>query len=145
MGNLYLTDRQYLDILEKIEQKLKEGSFDYYIYDSNEIGNKYTESNLGFCNEDYTTLDTALFPNQFIEFGYKGMKYKKENQACPFDDRVRTLKNEKGCFNSIGWGCYYTCCLRREGLSKEELLNYISDTKNKFTNGIFDEFNNKYR
>ena len=100
--NIRLTDEQYGEILKKILAKVSEPGFKKHIYDSTCPGDKYTESNCGFCNEEYTTIDTALFPEQFPE--RKSMKYREVHHRCPFDKREKPTMN----------GCYYTCVLRKE-------------------------------
>lgn len=94
-NKLYLTDDQYRRILGKIEEVVNSPNFAADCFNSNFPGDKYTTSNCGFCNDDFTELDTAIFPSQFP--GRKSMKYRRENHKCPFDTR-----KDPGL---LGWGC----------------------------------------
>lgn len=136
---MYLTDNQYLKILDMIEDKLN-NNIHPSITDSTSIGDKSTYSNIGFCNEGFTTLETALFPDDFKKYGRKSLKYRINNQACPFDNRVREPHKKHGLMN-LSCGCYYTCGLNRNKLSNEELKLYVKDTRNKFLNGDLDKIN----
>lgn len=101
--SLYLTDKQYMVILLKIRARVSEDNFRPYCYDSITLGDKFTESNCGLCNEEFTDRETALFPEQFPE--RTTMKYRRENHKCPFDTREKP--------DSLGWGigCFYKCFL----------------------------------
>jgi hypothetical protein len=136
----YLTDEQYLDILGKIEDKLNT-NISIMAGDSDTIGDKSVSSNIGFCNDDFTTLETALFPDLFVEHGRKSMKQRLANHACPFDNRVRTKENLQGRLMNLGCGCFYTCSLQGNKPSNEDLKDYVADTKNKFLTGELDKIN----
>jgi len=103
MNDLYLTDEQYVSILKKIEATVMQKDFVVRCDDSVAIGAKGTYSNCGFCNEDYTDKETALFPSQYPD--RKTMKYRKDNHKCPFDAR--------GTVNFLGYGsgCFFNCYL----------------------------------
>lgn len=137
--NIYLTDNQYLKILDMIESKLS-SNIKPEVMDSTSIGDKSTTSSIGFCNDEFTTLKTALFPDDFKKYGRKSLKYRLNNHACPFDNRVREPHKKHGLMK-LGCGCYYTCCLTKNKLSNEELKNYIKDTRDKFLNGDLDKIN----
>lgn len=100
---LYLTDEQYLCILKKIEATIAQDGFRPSCFDSNALGDKYTESNCGFCCDEFTDKDTAMFPDRFPE--RKSMKYQGKNHRCPFD-----VRKEPGI---LGWGsgCFGDCYL----------------------------------
>lgn len=136
---LYLTNKQYLDILDMIENKLN-NKVNPNIYDNTIVGDKSTNSNIGLCNEEFTTLQTALFPNDYKKYNRKDMKYTLNNHACPFDNRVRNPDNKNGSMN-LGCGCYYTCCLKNNKYSNEKLKEYVEDTRNKFLDGELDKIN----
>lgn len=136
---LYLTNNQYLNILDMIENKLNNKT-NISICDSNTIGDKYTSSNIGLCNDEFTTLRTALFLEDFKKYGRNDMKYRLDNHACPFDNRIREPYKKHGLM-SLGRGCYYTCSLKNNKLSNEQLKDYVKDTRNKFLNGELDEIN----
>jgi len=99
MNELRLTDEQYLRVLKKIEATIAQAGFRPSCFDSTFPGDKYTESNCGFCNDAYTDEDMALFPDQFP--GRKTMKYLGKNHRCPFDTRDRP--------GILGWGCGCFC------------------------------------
>lgn len=135
---LYLTGEQYLGVLDRIESKINEVNTPM-VCDSNTIGDKSVSSNIGFCNDDFTTLETSLFPDLF-EKGRKEMKHRAKGQACPFDNRVRTKENLPGRLMTLDCGCFYTCGLNSR-LSAEQLKEYVIDTRNKFLTGELDKIN----
>lgn len=102
-SRLYLTDAQYRRILGRIEEVINSPNFVVSCFDSTFPGDKYTESNCGFCNEGFTELDTSLFPSQFPE--RKSLKYRRSNHKCPFDTRKKP--------DLLGWGngCFSKCYL----------------------------------
>lgn len=137
--SMYLNNEQYLDLLKMIKETLNSG-IDPMISSSDTIGNKYTASSCGLCNDNFTTIDNAMFPEEFEKNGRKSIKYRMKNHPCPFDDRIRTGKNLKGYLMGLDGGCYYTCCLRKRGNTKEQLLEYVEDTERRFKEGSFDNF-----
>jgi len=102
---LRLTDEQYLGVLRKIEVDVAQDDFKVGCSDCVATGYKSTDSNCGFCNDEYTDKDTALFPERFPI--RKSMKYRRENHRCPFDER-----NEPGIMG-WGYGCFSRCYLFR--------------------------------
>ena len=102
MEDLYLTNLQYVELLLKIQKVVNAPGFQPAFYDSIQIGDKYTESNCGFCNEGFTTKETAYFPAHFPS--RKTMKYRQNHHRCPFD---------MGPAGILGWGsgCFYRCYL----------------------------------
>ena len=102
-NELRLTDEQYLRVLKKIEATIANAGFMVSCSDCTVVGSKSTDSNCGFCNDEYTDEDMALFPEQFPE--RKSMKYRGENHRCPFDVR------KKLCALGWGSGCFYDCYL----------------------------------
>lgn len=99
--DIYLTDEQYKSILLKIKETVEQEGFQYSCIDSTTIGDKYTRSNCGMCNDNFTEKEMALFPDQFP--GRKSMKYRQKHHKCPFDMRVESEHFDTGCF--------YHCCL----------------------------------
>lgn len=136
--NLYLTNEQYLGVLDMIESKI-DNIDTSMVCDSNATGDKSVSSNIGFCNDEFTTLETSLFPDLF-ENGRKAMKYRAKAQACPFDNRVRTKENLPGRLMTLDCGCFYTCGLNSR-LSTDQLKSYVADTRNKFLTGELDKIN----
>lgn len=115
--NLNHTDDQYLALLKRARTRLDTiSSVDGY--DSTEIGDKYTETNVGLCDESLTILETALFPEQWDE-GRRTMKYLggkgKLQHICPLDTR----------WTAGGGGCYYHCAFFRYGLRTIEKIKKL--------------------
>ena len=102
-GELYLTNEQYFRVLKRIEVTIAQDDFRVGCSDCTMVGAKSTDCNCGFCNDEYTDEDMALFPDQYP--GRKAMKYRKENHRCPFDMREEP--------EILGWGngCFYGCYL----------------------------------
>ena len=124
--DLYLTDEQYLELLDKIEEVLASGA-PLYIDDCNDIGNKHTESNVGLCNDNLTTKETAMWPEEFPR--RTDMKYSKDYHICPFDNRFDAIeKGKKKCmFN----GCFYTCSLAKpeRRVSRQRIVERLNSLK----------------
>lgn len=99
----HLSDAQYLDLLQKIKARINQPEFVVYCYDSTVVGNRYTESNCGLCNEEFVTADTAMFPGYFP--GRRDMKYRQKHHKCPFD--LRGAEPAEG----FSMGCFYSCYL----------------------------------
>ena len=123
--DLYLNDEQYNRLLTKVEELIPQFN-SFLVVDSTTLGNKYTTSNVGLCNDELTEIDMALFPELF-EKGRKVMKYRMPHQICPFDSRLSKIENDKRT-NMVN-GCYYTCTLRQETSDKELLLSLVERTK----------------
>jgi len=102
MEDLYLTNLQYVEILLKIKTVVNAPDFQPIFYDSTEPGNHHTESNCGFCNEGFTTKETAYFSAYFPS--RTSMKYRQDHHQCPFD---------VGPAGIGGWGsgCFHRCYL----------------------------------
>ena len=96
--DMYMSDEEYLKILEKIVETVDAPDFKPEFYDDNTIGSKRTWSNCGLCNDDenstFATKENVAFPDQFP--GRRDFKYFKDNQQCPFD--FRKIKGVNGCF-----------------------------------------------
>jgi len=101
--SIHLTDEQYTFILKKARKNLDKIK-KIKMEDSTEIGNKYTISNVGLCNDRLTTRDTALLPAEFPRTRW--MLYRGMSHKCPLDGR------QKPC-DVQGWGggCFYDCLL----------------------------------
>jgi len=113
---MYLTDKQYYSILLKIKKVVNQNSFKPYCDDCNITGMKYTETNCGFCNDEFTKKETAMFPKDFPE--RKDMKYCKSNHKCPFDTRVLDVDYAYGCF-------YYCYLFQSKGKATVEIIREI--------------------
>ena len=50
--NLHLNEEQFKRILKKIRDRVNEPDFKLQVEDSTTIGEKYTTSNCGLCNND---------------------------------------------------------------------------------------------
>ena len=115
-NELYLTDKQYLDLLKRIRKDLDEIQV-IYAEDCTMIGYKHTITNVGLCASEetdggwskakYVTRETAMWPKEFDKIGevrYENpqmftMKYTGVNHKCPLDARS----------NKGGDGCFYHC------------------------------------
>lgn len=112
MKNLNLTDEQFLELLKRglkllEERYAKNPNTLAKGVDSTDFGDKYTETNVGLCNEEQLcTKETALFPDEYPQ--RKSMKYLDTHQKCPLDDR--------GPGSSDMNGCFYTCKFFQKGL-----------------------------
>ena len=100
-----LTDQQYYDLLLKIKERVHEKDFYPTSFDCTDQGAKDTGSNCGLCNsEEWTTFENSLFPDDFLAYDRKSLKYCKSNHKCPFDKRKKP--------GMLGFsGCFYTCYL----------------------------------
>jgi len=118
MEDLYLTNLQYVEILLKIKEVVDRPNFQPIFYDSTEPGNQYTESNCGFCNEGFTTKETAYFPEYFPK--RRTMKYRQDHHRCPFD---------MGPAGNLGWasGCFYRCYLFNNKEHDVDLMRRMVD------------------
>ena len=93
--DIYLTNEEYFDLLvrgRKHLDSIKELEFE----DSDHLGDKYTVSNCGLCNDSLTTKDIALFPKNFPH--RTTMKYRKPHHKCPLDEKKE--RSSQGCFYS---------------------------------------------
>lgn len=118
--NIYLTDEQYWELLIKIYKTVSASGFDPQGYDSTSFGDKYTETNCGFCNDNFTTKETALFPDDFPE--RKSMKYGEIHHKCPFDSRPMNKLDINGCF--------YTCLIfKNPSIKTSELITLINERR----------------
>lgn len=132
--DLYLTDEQYLELLDKIEEVLASGA-PLYIDDCNDVGNKHNESNVGLCNDNFTTKETAMWPEQFPQ--RMDMKYTQHYHICPFDNRFDKLEQGKRC-NMIN-GCFYTCSLAKpeRRVSRQRIVERLTKLKQMGKEGRF--------
>ena len=127
---LYLTDTQYLQLLQKIGETVNQSNFRPRWEDSTEIGSKHTLSNCGLCNDDFTTPETAMFPSEFPQ--RKDMKYAQEHHKCPFDFRTK-----------MGlMGCFYTCWFfKRHMCNITKIRQLVTDQLQKgINNAVKDEY-----
>ncbi len=111
---MFLTDEQYVTILEKIKAVVFADGFKPSCYDCTDLGNKSTGSNCGFCNDGFTEEETALFPDDFP--GRRTMKHRGHNHKCPFD--MRSIPS----LSDFGSGCFYDCYLFRNRKSDIDLM-----------------------
>lgn len=94
-SDLYFTDLEYLQFLESKRQELDKIT-KIVAVDSTELGNKYTESNVGMC-------------------GTK--KQCKENHKCPLDNR-------RG-HDNYSYGCFYSCSIFNAKAGKRPCIEKI--------------------
>lgn len=117
--SIRLTHEQYSRILLKIKEAVDQPGFRPAFYDSTTVGDKYTTSNCGFCNDEFTDEETSLWPDQFPK--RKSMKYREDDQRCPFDTR-------KEAPSGYAWGCFYHCYLfQGKSHSVEEIRRMVRE------------------
>ena len=97
MRNIHVTDEEYLALLKSARSHLDNVS-KIQSEDSTCIGNKYTETNVGLCNEDLTTVEIAIFPEDFPT--RREMKYLQKHHMCPLDARQDVPLGGNGCFHT---------------------------------------------
>ena len=116
-NDLYFTDKQYLELLIRA-RKLLDRVDKVSCYDSTEIGNKYTESNVGLCNDEkLCTKEVALFPKEWPQ--RKDLKYLGNEQLCPLDSKVK--------YN--GQGCFYKCLIFQKGFKDIKKIKRLYEKK----------------
>lgn len=115
---IFLTESQYLDLLVKGRKNLNridkvEGHCD------TTYGNKSTETNIGLCNTELTTQETAFYPKAFPH--RKDMKYRRSDHKCPLDNR-----DEKPDY---GWnrGCYWYCLFFQHNMKNIRKIKGLYD------------------
>jgi len=119
--DMYLTDKQYLELLIRIRADLDKIE-KVEVEDCTDIGYKHTTVNVGVCasvpmkglgwsKDKYTTLETAKWPEAFktigkVKYSYPqqfAMKYRGNDHKCPLDGR------HKADGLGFGYGCFYRC------------------------------------
>lgn len=116
--DINLTDDQYLELLQRIRSSL-DNVPRVSGYDCTDIGNKSTDVNVGLCNEEFTTLDTALFPDEYPE--RLASKYREDHHRCPLDYRAMEQLTLQGCF--------YTCSYFKRGLKDIPTIKSLYDAE----------------
>ena len=101
--DLYLSDKQYLTMLEKLQTLIREG-LKLELDGSDDIGNKHTHASWGQCTEKNWDKD-ALFRE---DKPFLGSKQHAKGQFCPFDTKVPTEGNK---LRNNPSGCFYRCRL----------------------------------
>lgn len=118
MNDIYLTNKQYVEALERLKSIVKTEKL--YYYDDTTPGDKNTECSWGLCWESlklWPTKDLHLFPKDFPK--RSSPKYTKQYHTCPND---YDPNNENGCF--------YHCKFfqkRATGWGKQEILDRIEE------------------
>ena len=118
---MYLTDKQYLELMKKIRIDLDKIK-NIEAIDCTDMGFKHTLTNVGLCageevnggwsKDKYVTRETAMWPKDFDKIGKSKypypqqftMKYRRGNHMCPFDNG----KPSKGL---MSYGCFYRCLI----------------------------------
>jgi len=110
--NIYLTDGQYVDLLQRARSNLDTIS-SAYGFDDTSIGNKSTKTNVGLCNDNLTVDGIRLFR------GRRTMKYRGPSHKCPLDKREK----------HNGSGCFYTCQFFQNGLRDLSIIKHLYDKR----------------
>lgn len=99
MRNMYLTDKQYLQLLKRA-LKIVQNMSKVQAEDCTIRGCKDNTCNAGLCNDNQLcTPKIAMFPKDFPQ--RKDIKYLEDYQKCPLDWRTESQLD--------GNGCFYTC------------------------------------
>ncbi len=113
---MYLTDEQHLMFLKKQRERLNHIDKATGI-DSTTIGDKYTTTNVGMCDDSLTTKETALFPDEFPQ--RMSSKYTEKYHKCPLDKRKLSELGMNGCF--------HTCRFFKDGLRSITRIKLLYD------------------
>jgi len=115
-NEMYMSDAEYVKILEKIVDAVNQPGFKPEFYDDTTTGAKRTWSNCGLCNDDenstFATKENVAFPDQFPH--RRDFKSFETHQQCPFDWRKKPDIN----------GCFHTCYLfqnKRSSISVDSI------------------------
>jgi hypothetical protein len=115
--DIHLTDKQYLELLKAGRARLDKID-KVTSHDSEDIGNKYTESNVGLCDDSLTTKDNAMWPEQFP--GRLARKYKQKHHKCPLDPRPDGEYTD---------GCFYECLVFQGKVKDISRIKKLYDDK----------------
>ena len=99
---MYLTDEAYKTLLVKIREVVSAEGFTVERNNCDDIGAKDTSTNCGLCNDNFTTKETAMWPELFPK--RNDMAYPRTHHHCPFDTRRPLGHNDVD-------GCFYTCLM----------------------------------
>jgi hypothetical protein len=108
-NDLYLTDKEYLDLLRRALHRLGRVK-EIHCGDSTFTGDKYTTTNVGLCDDSLTTKEIAMWPDEFPK--RRDMKYRSQScngpepHPCPLDGRLW-----RDDLRETEWmsGCFYKC------------------------------------
>lgn len=117
MSEIYLTDKQYFQIMNNLEFEIKRG-LKLSGFDDNTPGDKSIQCTWGLCGDNPRVQSEAnmhLFPKELP--GRLSPKYRKEHHRCPFEDP--TGKDQQS-------GCFYRCrfFLGKQNPSKQVWLQW---------------------
>lgn len=121
--HLYLTDEEYLRILQNLKEEIQNGA--QLVYEnSDDQGNSYNFCSWGLCSISRNIAPEPimhLWPDRFVKESKVAIKYRQPHQKCPLDQRV----------HESSFGCFYSCRVfgkRRERLPrKEQIFQLIDD------------------
>jgi hypothetical protein len=141
LSSIHLMDDDYEELLDKCDDAVRTID-DFRVLDCTDGCNKSTTSEIGLCNDKFTTQETALFPKQFKT--RKSMKYRRYHHVCPFDDRLLRIERGHDPKNMIQ-GCFYSCSLRKGTQGREQLLRRVKLARvlhvTGYTRSIIKKFN----
>lgn len=127
---MYLTDEQYLFLLDKLlRNPMKMSSGKYRVIDSDTIGNKYTESNVGLCNDNFVAKHT----NMRLWKNRSSMKYRENHHLCPYDQRalilLQAIANPEAPMPDVNWfnGCFWTCRIAKRNSLTADVFEPVLD------------------
>jgi hypothetical protein len=113
--DIMLTDEQYLAGLRRIRAAIANGR-KFKFVDSNTMGDKYTHCSWGACGdepEDWPK-EALIWPDRRTLNGKVSIKYRTDQQRCPFDKRSKE--------EHTGFGCFYHCMAWKKKMPREKAL-----------------------
>ena len=131
MSALYMTDAQYLKIMNNLKAFVNSGA-KLSGFDDNTIGDKDTQCTWGLCGDNvkvYPDADMHLWPKDFPK--RIAPKYLQNHHRCPFEN-PNAKDQISGCFyrcrffqeaqrsNISGWNQWWEEALKWAGQWEEE-------------------------
>ena len=112
--DIYLTNKEYHQLLLLAQENLNKietvtGE------DSTSIGNKYTITNIGLCNDEIVPKELSMFPEDYPR--RKGSKYRLSNHKCPLDKREH--------LDDLSNGCFYSCRFFQDSLRDIKVIQKL--------------------
>jgi len=132
-NSLYLTNKQYYDILLQIKLLINKKTFSIISYDNVEIGYKNTYCNCGIASDNWIILGISFILHDNIE--NKCLKYNRPEHHCPFDNRKPSYVFCSGCF----YTCYIFKCKKKHRKCNIEFMNKRVDFFIKYAEQLDDK------
>lgn len=108
--HLYLTDEEYLRILQNLKEEIQNDA--KLVYENSDApGDNYNYCSWGLCSISKSIAPEPtmhLWPDRFVKESKVAMKYRQPHQKCPLDKRQF----------STSLGCFYSCRIFNKGRGK---------------------------